>query len=582
MQKSCARCNASFSITEEDRVFYSRQKVDAPTWCPHCRMLRRFVWRNEHQLFRRKDDRSGKDLISIFPQEIKGVVYDIHAWNGDDWDPMKYGRDFDSSRPFMEQLMELFHEVPRPSKAVQNMINSDYCDQANDMKNSYLCFNGAEVEDSAYLTGSSNVKDGFDMFECRGIELSYDNYMIDDSYQVFYSINSEECRNVWFSNYLVGCSDCFGCMNLRNKQYYIFNEPHTKESYRKFMEGLNTGSHKVIEEYKKKAHDFWEKNPMKFTLTFRNQNSTGEHVEHSKNVHDSYCVHGAENLRYCQFIENPATDCYDYSVWGVNASEIYESLACGDGSSRIKSSFDCWPSCSDVEYSMFCRNASNVFGCVSLKKKDYCILNKQYSKEDYEKLRAEIIQQIKDKPYKDPQGRTYHYGDFLPIEFSPYAYNETIAQDFFPLVKEEAERQGFVWREPKKREYEATIQAEDIPDDIKDVKDDILKEIIGCGKCRQPYRIVKIELDFLRNMKLPAPRLCPDCRSAARFQFVNSPELRPGKCQCAGAKDDRGIYANTMEHFHKGDHCPNEFGTSFREGADDIIYCEECYQTEVA
>jgi hypothetical protein len=580
-QKSCASCNASFIITDTDREFYGRQKVASPTWCPHCRMLRRFMWRNEHNLFRRKDDQSGKDIFSIFPKEVKGKVYDIHTCNGDDWDPMKYGRDFDPNRPFLDQLKDLLNDVPWPSKAIQRMVNSDYCDQADDMKNSYLCFNGGVVEDSGYTIGSSNIKDSFDLYECRGSELSYDNYMIDDSYQVFYSINSEECRNIWFSNYLIGCSDCFSCVNLRNKQYHIFNEPHTKEDYQKFMQGLETGSQKVIEEYKKKAHDFWKKFPMKFTLTFRNQNSTGEHIEHSKNVKESYCVHGGENMKFCQSIESPASDSYDYTVWGVNAIEIYESVTCGDGCSRIKSSFDCWPSCSDLEYCLFCRGSSNLFGCVGIKKKQYCILNKQYSKEDYEALREKIIKQIKEKPFEDKYGHVYNYGDFLPIEFSPYAYNETIAQDFFPLTKEEAGKKGYVWREREKRTFEATLKARDISDNIKDVTDDILKQVIECRSCSEPYRLIKPEFEFLKSKNLPIPRLCPECRFRERFQFVNTPELRPAKCQCAGVKDDRGIYQNSAQHFHEDNHCPNEFNTSFRKGADNIIYCEQCYQTEV-
>ena len=580
-QKSCASCNASFIITDTDREFYGRQKVAPPTWCPECRMIRRFTWRNERLLFRRKEDLNNKDMFGGFPQAVEAKIYDLHDWNGDSWDPMDYGRDFDPNIPFIEQYKDLLYSVPWPGKSVLNMVNSDFCDQAGYMKNSYLCFNGGYVENSGYCVGSWNIKDSFDLYECRGTELSYDNYMIDDSYQAFYSINSEECRNVWFSNYLVGCSDCFGCMNLRNKQYHIFNEPHTKESYQNFMEGLATGSHQTTEEYKKKAHAFWKKYPAKFTLAFRNQNSTGEHVEHSKNVHDSYCVHGGENLRYCQFVEEPTTDSYDYTNWGENCSQMYESLTCGAGCSRLKVCWECFPSCNDLDYCAFCRSSSDLFGCVGLKKKKYCILNKEYSKEDYENLKAQIIKQIEDVPYKDKAGIIYHYGDFLPVDFSPFAYNETLAQDFFPLTKEQAEKKGYKWRDPEKRSYQVTLETKDIPDDIKDVEEDILQKIIGCEKCREPYRIIKLELEFLKTKKLPVPRLCPNCRYLARFEFVNPPELRPNKCQCAGVKDDRGIYQNSIKHFHEDNHCPNEFNTSFRKGADNIIYCEQCYQAEV-
>ncbi|HEY4475332.1 MAG TPA: hypothetical protein VJB92_01240, partial [Candidatus Paceibacterota bacterium] len=207
--------------------------------------------------------------------------------------------------------------------------------------------------------------------------------------------------------------------------------------------------------------------------------------------------------------------------------------------------------------------------------------NKQYSKEEYEKLRAQIIKHMDDMPYTDKQGRIYKYGEFFPLEFSPFAYNETLAQDFFPLSKAEAEAKGFLWREQERREFETTINATELPDHIKDVSDNILKEIIKCAGCGKAYRIIKMELDFYRRITLPLPRLCPDCRFRERFKFVNPPKFWHAKCQCAGATDDRKIYKNDVKHFHGADHCPNEFGTSYAPDRPEIVYCKACYQSEV-
>ena len=38
----------------------------------------------------------------------------------------------------------------------------------------------------------------------------------------------------------------------------------------------------------------------------------------------------------------------------------------------------------------------HCFGCVGFKHKQYCILNKQYTKEEYEKLVQKIIKQMND------------------------------------------------------------------------------------------------------------------------------------------------------------------------------------------
>ncbi|USN58889.1 MAG: hypothetical protein H6767_02090 [Candidatus Peribacteria bacterium] len=45
----------------------------------------------------------------------------------------------------------------------------------------------------------------------------------------------------------------------------------------------------------------------------------------------------------------------------------------------------------DVLYSTDCHNSSNLFGCVGLRNKQYCILNTQYTQKEYELLIPKII-----------------------------------------------------------------------------------------------------------------------------------------------------------------------------------------------
>ena len=65
--KQCQNCKQDFTIEPDDFGFYEKMKVSIPTWCPDCRMVRRLVWRNERNLFRRKDALTGKDSFSGFP-----------------------------------------------------------------------------------------------------------------------------------------------------------------------------------------------------------------------------------------------------------------------------------------------------------------------------------------------------------------------------------------------------------------------------------------------------------------------------------------------------------------------------------
>ncbi|MBI4034099.1 MAG: hypothetical protein HY378_00940 [Candidatus Brennerbacteria bacterium] len=564
----CQNCKEDFVIEPADFDFYKKISVPSPTQCPQCRMLRRWIWRNDRHLFRRKDAVSGKEIFSNFPPQVDAKIVDIGYWKSDAWDPLEYGRDYDFSRPFFEQFKELLQEVLWPSRSVEFLVNSDYCDQVGYLKNCYLCFNGDEAEDSAYCFNFSYLKNCFDLREAGWSELCYDSVIIGSSYRAFFTLNSENCRDSWFLKNCTGCTDCFGCVDLRNKSYHIWNQPHSKEDYFRKLKEFNLGSYESLRKLTSRAHEFWLKFPVKYRRGVRSVNSSGELIFDAKNAKNCYSVLDVEKLRYCQFAYRKATDCYDYSVWGNAVSEMYECMTCGEQSSRMKFCWEVWPGCNDVEYSMFCRASSNLFGCVGLRQKKYCIFNKQYSKEEYTALREKIVKQMTESG---------EYGEFFPPEFSPFAYNETICQDYFPLSAEAAAKAGYRWREPELRDFQTTIDARGLPDRIQDVKEDILKEIIKCASCGRAYRIITMELNFLKQIGIPLPRLCVNCRYTERFKNINPPTFWQRQCMC-----DYKTYNNFSKHDHHPEgRCPNEFETSYAPERPEIVYCEECYQKEV-
>lgn len=579
--KICQNCKGSFLIEQDDLTFYEKIKVPPPTWCPECRMFRRFCFYNQRKFFQGKDFLNGKEILAGVHPESGIKTYERDYWWSDAWDPMVYGRDYDFAKPFFAQFKELLYAVPQPSRNTTQLVNSDYCNHAYWVKNSYLSFDIGDAENTAYVVRAEYIKDSLDLYEAFHTELSYENYMSDEVYKVFFSINCEKCSDVWFSRNLAGCTNCFGCINLRGKSRYIFNKPHTKDSYERFMTDFQSGSFRAIEEMRKQTKEFWKTYPLKYTLSINTENSIGEHIERSKNLKYCYSVHECENLAYSQFIDPPGADSYDASSNFCDFSLMYEVMIGGLQSYGLKFCWNCWSSNNNLEYSAFCRSSSELFGCVGLNNKQYCVLNKQYTKEDYFALREKIVKHMNEVPFVGNGNLVYKYGEFFPPDFSPYAYNETIAHDFFPLTKDKAEKKGFLWREPEVKEYQITIKASELPDSIADVADDILNTIIGCAKCERAYRIIPMELEFYRNQKLPLPRLCPDCRFQERLKFVNSPRWRHAKCQCAGNGDDRSIYTNQVAHFHESNRCPNEFETSYAQDRAEIVYCERCYNAEV-
>ena len=199
---------------------------------------------------------------------------------------------------------------------------------------------------------------------------------------------------------------------------------------------------------------------------------------------------------------------------------------------------------------------------------------------------------MNDMPYVDQKGRVYKYGEFFPIELSHTTYNESPAQDYFPLAKAEAVAHGYPWRDETDRNLRITKQASDLPDHIKDTDDSILSEIIGCehaGKCNERctlgFRIIPTELQFHRAKNLALPRLCPNCRNYERLSRQNLMRLWKRRCMCEGLQmansNSRIVYTNKTTHFHGSSPCPNEFETSYAPKRPEMVYCEKCYQAEV-
>ena len=160
--RNCQNCKASFTIDSEDFNFYAKMQVPAPTFCPLCRAERRLAVRNERRLFKVKDAFTGKDIFSLYPSEGGSKSVTEEEWFNDDWDAMSYGREYDFSKPFFEQILELKKEVPVFSLRVEFMVNSPYSANATALKNAYLLFNSNNSEDCMYGNATDFSKDCVD------------------------------------------------------------------------------------------------------------------------------------------------------------------------------------------------------------------------------------------------------------------------------------------------------------------------------------------------------------------------------------------------------------------------------------
>jgi len=585
--RKCQNCHQEFWIEPEDFNFYEKLKVPPPTFCPFCVYQRQIAFRNARNLYHRKDSKTGEDIISIYSPDKNFKVYEQKFWNGDGWDPLEYGRDYDFSRPFFEQMKDLMRVVPWASLNNWDAVNSDYCNFTKGNKNCYLVFGGDFNEDTRYSTFNFYTKNSGDLYWVNKGEHCYELIDSENNYRTTHGRYLVSCLDTNFGYELTGCQNCLGCVNLRNQKNYVFNERLTPEEYKKFMAENDLGNFKIQEKIRNKFEELKKKSIFRPYKILNSANCTGDNIYNSKNCKFCFDVFdGAEDCKYIFLAAGGLKDSYNSSHLGAQSELCYTSMSIYPAS-RCVGSWIILDS-QDVGHSMNCRGCSHIFGCVGLRNKKYCILNKQYSKEEYETLVPKIIGRMKEMPYRNAVGHIYTYGDFFPSDLSPFGYNESVAYEQFPLSEKEAEAQGYFWYSPEEKIHNITVKAENLPDNIKEVSNSMLQETIGCaheGKCNESctkaFKLTAAELEFYRQLNMPLPRLCPNCRNAARVHERNPLQLWSGRCQCAGANSKNGVYKNTGSHFHGEGECPNEFETSYSPDRKEIIYCEQCYNAEV-
>ncbi len=516
--KNCLHCQSSFSITQRDLAFYDTvsptfvgQKfpIPTPTLCPACRQRRRMAFRNERSLYRRTCDASGKQIISAYSPDKPYKVYDYKIWRSDSRDPMDYGRDFDFSKTFTEQFDTLRKEVPMLSLNVMANENADYMNYSGYSKSCYLSFNTDYSENTHYSTSNMRCHDSMDLLKCVESTLCYDCIDATNCYNLFWSQFCFDCHDSCFLFNCRNCSFCFGCENLENQSYYIYNKKVSPEAYTTFMQSLSSGSHMAIQWERQKFYDKVCPLIEHEKFFFHADNCSGKYIFSSRNVHDSYDMIESEDCSHCQVL-NHVKDCYDRSYMGYEGSRCYELSCCGDTIHHCVGSHNIRSGGINLLYCALGSRLSDCFGCIGLRHKQYCIFNKQYSKEDYELTVAKIISHMQD---------TGERWEFLHPSLSPFGYDETLAQEYAPTTHWDIDWFGYKWNayQSPNPVSDKVIQGKDLPDSIDDVQDDLLQYAIACVVSGKLFRVQSQELAFYRKHHIPLPRKHPDQRHLERL-----------------------------------------------------------------
>ena len=532
MQKPCLRCAYPFEISDTDLEFLDRVSpvidgqhcsIPPPTLCPSCRLRRRIAFRNSYSVTTRSSSLSGKNIFTQYYDGVPFPVYANEEWWSDAWDPYEFGRDFDFTRPFFPQWAELRNSVPHPAASVLNMENSDYCNNAGSLKNCYLVFNANATEDSMYSYGLTRSKDCIDCVHTNDSQLCYDCVQCRNCYNVQSSQFSADCTDSAFLINCRSCTNCFGCANLRHAQYCIFNRQYSREAYFDELATINLASYSERKAIAAKVEAFFASEPRPHVQSIRTEDSTGDYLTESKFVTSSYFISGGEHLSHCFHLENGATNCHDVSYFGARLDLCYESAICGINSFDLRFCLDCWDGCANLFYCDMCPGSKSCFGSVGLRKATFSVLNRKYSEKEYNSLVRRIIEHMRD---------TGEWGEFFPIEHSPFPYNLSEAFRHFPMTQEQCSRAGMLWNERLQPTPTSAVLAASLPDTPPSEGTNSLTVLSALSG--RAFKITTEELRRYRLLNVPLPRLSYEERMDERMQRLGGVKLYRRACAKTG------------------------------------------------
>ncbi|MBI2415780.1 MAG: zinc-ribbon domain containing protein [Candidatus Kerfeldbacteria bacterium] len=522
----CQTCQTNFTITSNDQLFYDKVKAPLPVQCPQCRLQKRLAYRNERSLFSSICGLCHKNILSLYNPADQFTVYCNDCWWSDKWEPTNYGRAIDWSRSLIEQWNEVRRAVPRLALVSLNSENSDYTNMSSDNKNCYLLFAAENNENCSYGKLVQKCKDCFDCSFIYDSELCYGCVNIRNCYHSIYLQDCQDSRDCGFSIGLRGCSNVWFSANLHNKEYYIANQSVPPAEFQQRVQVLTADAVAL-----KKSYQTWRElnkdRIVKYAHNIKSDGCTGDSLTDCKRIYDSFDVTGGQDCAYMtDALES--RDCYDASFIYYKPELVYDSLSMLQCYNVQYSVFTFYTS--DSQYCDQVHNSKNIMLSSCLRNKQFVILNKQYSQAEYEVLLPKVIAAMT---------TVSDYGQLPPAEHSLFAYNDTVAQEYFPLTKQQALAAGYRWNNAADE------------------------------RIHKPFKLTQSESVFYQTMNLPEPTEHPELRHRARMALRNPRQLWQRPCQC------------TQTNHNHATTCPEVFLTSYSTDRPEQVYCERCYQQTV-
>ncbi|MFH1253610.1 MAG: hypothetical protein V1664_04765 [Candidatus Uhrbacteria bacterium] len=493
-EKICPLTGEKWQMTEKEIALFKDFNVPPLKSSPETFIKKILPLFTAYSWWWNKHAETGKPLLTYIHPHTQFKIISDEEWHTKDFSTIN--QELFPEHSFFNQLFNLATKVPLSTyKNVERPVNSiarislgdedSYFVEGTKSKRCFYCTDSFNIEDSSEVCWSSQVNNSYDVLRSHNIS----NCRV--------VRESRACLNCFFIFDCRNCQDCFMSWNQRNKKYLWNNEQLTAEEWHRQIKKIDFGDFDIFDKYyleffsKINSEIVWPEN-----FNDKCQNSTGEYLQNSLNCERGWYCDGAKNSYY--------------GLWDNFGSEN-NALGIHPGSSHCygnAAAFNCQNClfnyfairCQNCEYCIECYDCENCFGCVGLKRKKFCILNKQYSEDEYWKILDNLKCAMLDRG---------EYGEPTPLKF----ILTPLSSSSFGLGFAQAEKQmaGLDFEPSLNGAYgdwsEKTFyNSNDLPKKIDNVEEEWIGRALISTDYQRPFTILKPELAFYKKMRLPVRR----------------------------------------------------------------------------
>ena len=515
----CEITGEEFYISQEQIEAYDYFDLPLPKVAPEERFRHQLAFRNDQQFFWRRCSASNKRILSIFPTNAPFPVVDLEYWRGKEFNPLIHGRDFDFSKLFVEQLLDLWFAVPRPAVSTFGGDSSLAVHAALGVRDSFMVFNARDSSKCMYATYLSNCRQCIDCHALSHCRMCYECVHCVGCTSLRWGSFSTNCKDSWFLKNCHDCRDCLFCTNLKGKRFHVFNQPVTEEVFRKTVADWDFGSRAKVELARERFVRFLADKPVPHLFTDDPSTTSGNYLHESTKAFNCYECFDSTNLLDCNNLFE-AEHCLEGFGLGEKLENCAQFVSVGGAAKNVINCIECWGNVSDLMYCSHCEDSRHLFACVGLRGKEYCIFNKQYSKSDYESLRTSIVNFLKERRI---------WGRFFPAQFSGHAYNNSSANLYMPLTKVTAKMMGFDWDDSDAFLSPSELLSkdssgelyQDVPAKAADLDDSKIKNAVYlCELTGKPFTISSDEAGLYKRLNIAPPVRAFEQRNLERIRSL--------------------------------------------------------------